>query len=216
MHNSEDLIYIANSRGTAWIELTSNGKIDIFATDSVSIHTENDFNFKADRDVNIEAGRNINMKAETGKMHVETFTDLEFLVNNDAKLTVGKNLDILVGTDTKISQIGNFEINSNGDNRLTALQDTSIGSGGNHKESAGQIHMNSTLPAEAAVSATPVNPLELHSNPGTSLVKDWSTSRYQTSGTESIMKRIPMHEPWLLHENQAPNQLTPDNTDRDR
>ena len=27
MHNSEDLIYIANSRGTAWIELSSDGKL---------------------------------------------------------------------------------------------------------------------------------------------------------------------------------------------
>jgi len=215
MHNSEDLIYIANARGTAWIELSSNGKIDIFATDSVSIHTENDFNFKADRDVNIEAGRNINMKAETGKMHVETFTDLEFLVNNDAKITVGANLDILVGTDTKISQTGNFEVNTNGDNRLTAGQDTSIGSGGNHKESAAQIHMNSNLPAEAAVSATFVKPLTLSANPATSTVTSWADARYQSGTVDSIMKRVPMHEPWLLHENQAPDQVTPDNTDRD-
>jgi hypothetical protein len=215
MHNSEDLIYIANARGTAWIELSSNGKIDIFASDSVSIHTENDFNFKADRDVNIEAGRNINMKAETGRMHVETFTDLEFLVNNDAKLTVGANLDILVGTDTKISQTGNFEVNSNGDNRLTAGQDTSFGSGGNHKESAAQIHMNSNLPAEAAVSATFVKPLTLNANPATSTIKSWADARYQSGTVDSIMKRVPMHEPWLLHENQAPAQVTPDNTDRD-
>jgi len=63
LHNSEDLIYIANSRGTAWIELTSNGKIDIYAADSVSIHSEGDINLKADNDVNIEAGANINLKA---------------------------------------------------------------------------------------------------------------------------------------------------------
>lgn len=44
LHNSHDLIYIANSKGTAWIELTSNGKIDIYAEDSVSIHTKQDFN----------------------------------------------------------------------------------------------------------------------------------------------------------------------------
>jgi hypothetical protein len=29
------------------------------------------------------------------------------------------------------------------------------------------------------------------------------------------MKRIPMHEPWSLHENQSPEQLTPPNTDRE-
>ena len=66
LHNSADLIYIANSKGTAWVELTSNGKIDIFAQDSISVHTENDFNLRADRDFNIEAGRNINIKAGGG------------------------------------------------------------------------------------------------------------------------------------------------------
>ena len=53
LHNSSDLIYIGNSKGSAWIELTSNGKIDVYAQDSISMHTEADFNFLADRDVNI-------------------------------------------------------------------------------------------------------------------------------------------------------------------
>ncbi len=63
MHNTEDLIYIINAQGTAWIELTSNGKIDIYSQDSLSIHTENDINLKADRDFNFEALRNVNIKA---------------------------------------------------------------------------------------------------------------------------------------------------------
>ena len=65
LHNSEDLIYITNSRGTAWIEMTSNGKIDIYAKDSISVHSENDINFTAKRDINLTAGANINMNAVT-------------------------------------------------------------------------------------------------------------------------------------------------------
>jgi uncharacterized protein (DUF2345 family) len=65
MHNSEDLIYIGNARGTTWIEMTSDGKIDIHAQDSVSIMTENDLNITAERDINMEAGRNVNIKATT-------------------------------------------------------------------------------------------------------------------------------------------------------
>jgi hypothetical protein len=61
LHNSEDLIYIGNARGTTWIELTSNGKIDIFASDSISVHTKNDINFTADRDINLTAGGNLNV-----------------------------------------------------------------------------------------------------------------------------------------------------------
>jgi hypothetical protein len=69
MHNSEDLIYIGNAKGTTWIELTSNGKIDIFAEDSISIHTKQDFNFTADRDINLTAKGDINMNA-TGNVNM--------------------------------------------------------------------------------------------------------------------------------------------------
>ncbi len=64
LHNSEDLIYIGNAKGTTWIELTSNGKIDIYAQDSISLHTENDFNVTAKRDINFTTlGGNINLNA---------------------------------------------------------------------------------------------------------------------------------------------------------
>mgnify|MGYP001156771728 FL=1 len=65
LHNSEDLVYIANANGTAWIEMTANGKIDFFAEDSVSVHSKGDFNFKTDRDFNLQAGRDINLKSAT-------------------------------------------------------------------------------------------------------------------------------------------------------
>jgi hypothetical protein len=61
LHNSEDLIYIGNAKGTAWVELTSNGKIDIYCADSISVHSGNDINFTADRDINLTAGGNVNV-----------------------------------------------------------------------------------------------------------------------------------------------------------
>jgi hypothetical protein len=215
MHNSEDIIYIANARGTAWVELTSNGKIDIYAADSISIHTETDLNIRAGRDINLEAGRNINLHAETGKMHCEVTTNLEFLVNGDATLTVGRNLDILVGAATKLSTNTDFDLASGGNNRFNATGDTSIGSGGAHKETAASINMNSNLAADTAQIADFVRPYELRDNPATSTTAGWQTKKYQSGVIKSFMKRIPMHEPWPLHENQAPTQLTPDNTDRD-
>lgn len=214
MHNSEDLIYIGNAKGTTWIELTSNGKIDIFAEDSISIHTQNDLNIRADRDINMEAGRNINFRTESGKWHADIATDMEFFVNNDAKITVGANLDILVGGSTKVSSVANFDLNTNGNNTLSAGGNTDIGSGGDHTESAGgEILMNGPAAKQAATAET-VKPLELRDNPTTNTASGWD-KKYQSGTLSSIMKRIPMHEPWALHENQAPNFLTPDNTDRD-
>jgi hypothetical protein len=95
MHNSEDLIYIGNSAGTTWIELTSNGKIDIFASDSVSIRTKKDFNFYADRDINFEAKRNVNIKAGT-EMQLETGTNYNVVVGTNGKVTIGGTMDLNV------------------------------------------------------------------------------------------------------------------------
>lgn len=214
MHNSEDLIYIGNAKGTTWIELTANGKIDIYAEDSVSIHTATDFNFYADRDFNLEAGRNINMKANN-RWHAEVGTDLEFLINNETNITTGSNYNLLVGADSKISTTNDFNLATGGDNKFTCNGDTSIGSGGDHKETASTINMNHTAAAESASVAAFVKPLELRQNPSVTAEKEWATTKYQAGTFNSIMKRIPQHEPWPLHENQAPQLLTPNETDRE-
>jgi hypothetical protein len=213
MHNSEDLIYIGNARGTTWIELTANGKIDIFAQDSISIHTENDLNIKADRDINLEAGRNINMKAESGRIRQEAATDWEVLVGNDGKITVGGNYEHVVVGNTKLTTQGNLDFKTGGNQKYTSGGNTDIKTGGNHTESATRIDMNS-FPAETAEQAEPLQALPTHANPLTTTASGWE-KRYQSGNIDSIMKRIPMHEPWLLHENQAPEQLTPDKTDRE-
>ena len=214
MHNSEDLIYIANARGTAWIELTSNGKIDIYAQDSISVHTQQDLNIRADRDINLEAGRNINMRTESGKWHAEIATDMEFLINNDSKLTVGANLDILVGAKTKISTNNDLDIASGAETKISSTADINIGSGAEVKVNGTKIFLNGPTDAETAEAADFVRPYDLRDNLATSTAAGWD-KRYQAGIVKSFMKRIPMHEPWALHEHRAPELLTPDKTDRD-
>jgi hypothetical protein len=109
LHNTEDLIYIGNAKGTTWIELTSNGKIDIFAQDSVSVHTSADFNVKADGNVNIEAGGDINLKAggdgrlTAANTHIKagtTFIDQNLKVNGALNVTgnIGTPSTVNAGT----------------------------------------------------------------------------------------------------------------------
>lgn len=93
LHNTEDLIYIGNAKGTTWIELTSDGKIDIFANDSVSVRTKNDFNFYADRDFNIEVGRNFNVKVR-GERHTHVQQDDVLIVDQNQKIHVRMDVDI--------------------------------------------------------------------------------------------------------------------------
>jgi hypothetical protein len=196
LHNSEDLIYIGNARGTAWIELTSNGKIDIYSQDSISIHTENDLNIRADRDINFEAGRNVNLKAQN-RLYQESVGDTKILIGANGSITTKSDLHIATSKS----------------NYFSASAETHVNSGGSYFETAATINMNGAT----AKPATAELPIPTHDNPVTSSREKWEgKNRYQKKDPlKSIMKRVPMHEPWLLHENQAPNLLTPDNTDRE-
>ena len=100
MHNTEDLIYIANSRGTAWIELSSNGKVDIYAASDVSIHSEANMNFKADGNMYFESGADMHFKSGANIFQTSA-ANLEINVGADGKLTTTANLDFVSGADTR-------------------------------------------------------------------------------------------------------------------
>jgi hypothetical protein len=222
LHNTHDLIYIANSRGTAWIELTSDGKIDIYSQDSISIHSEADFNFRADRDINLEAGRNINMHSvenlniNADKNHnviVGVDGKIQFKGNLDQsiiggmKLKVDAGFDLKVTGDVKQTASGNFNIAAGANNNFSANGNTNISTQGQHLESAKAIHMNGPTAASAipADSASTPDPLSKFILPNTKYEKDkWNnTDRYKTADLQSIMQRIPVHEPWIQHENNT-------------
>lgn len=156
MHNTEDLIYIINAQGTAWIELTSNGKIDIYSKDSLSVHTENDINFKADRDFNFEALRNVNIKAheelriESGHMaNIKIGTLKE--EGDNLFLEVSRNTHIKTGThsnkgflkieasiDGHITTGTEFRLNAGTDIHQKATQRTYHESGANFYQKTNQ------------------------------------------------------------------------------
>lgn len=211
MHNSEDLIYIGNSRGTAWVELSSDGKIDIFASDSISVHTKNDLNFYADRDINFEAGRNINMKASA---QYSNGKEKDANGSNSGRIQIESkfNCNLHIGKDGKITVVENFEINTQKNNRFTAVQSTHIKSGAQHIETAPQIHMN----GPTAETATKVVKLPTHKVKVTDVSAGWK-KRYQVDKElETIMKRVPMHEPWKSHEHLDPTLCKPAKTDREK
>ena len=264
-HNSEDLIYIGNARGTSWIEFSSDGKIDIYAEDSISVHTKQDMNFYAKRDINMEAGRNLNIKV-TNEMHTEVGVDQLLIVGHDQKIQIKNdtstnvlgNVIIQAEKDFSVLTAGKINLHSNGNTNILADQKlvlnsgsgfdlytaggltlTSNGStnisstgvinqtsssainfsgGGNIKATAGRIDLNSA--GNPATVATPAAPASPPSPPGAeNIPKTLSTASIPDElGAEyakSIMRRIPMHEPWSLHENLDPKAVKPALTDRD-
>jgi len=175
LHNSEDLIYIGNSRGTAWIELTSDGKIDIHAQDSISVMSDVDINFTAERDFNIDAGRNINLKAsarwsdgepfygqrESGRIQLESAYDTNHHVGKNYTLTVLSSSNTHVGHDKFVTTVGDYNLHSQSNIYQRSEDTTHHSSGSNfyrfsqaeiHDKAASDIFINSGGKVDVVVS----------------------------------------------------------------
>jgi len=144
LHNTEDLIYIGNARGTSWIEMTSNGKIDIYAQDSISIHSSNDLNFTADRDINFTSGENVNFVV--GKDFKTTTGDsIHNTAGLDINNTAGQGISEIAGTHIANYANLNASYQSVGNTVLGAGADLAMSSGGNSLlESGYHIELNAT------------------------------------------------------------------------
>lgn len=230
LHNSADLIYIANSKGTAWIELTSMGKIDIYAEDSVSIHTKGDFNLRADRDFNLEAGRNFNVAAAEGEVNFNARKNFN-LIADEMKIGLSGNYNLISGKDLKLSATGNINTAAGGEYKNSATGSFSIASGAALKlgssatlslsgsvirASAGKIDLNG--PAADAPSlpefAEQPKPLNLYSVPQRDSAAGWAGGKYyKAENLITTLQRVPSHEPWDQHEDINPQQFTLDKTD---
>lgn len=310
MHDTEGLIYIGSASGKTWLEFSKDGKIDVFAEDSVSVHTKNDFNFRADRDVNIEAGRNINMKAvgsmptesnsfhdkqldnvSTGAIRMESKAETHIKVGGEGKIEVNNDfkmeslqghvdirasqvaetvddvvrprkdvrihatgdIDVLAGNssnkdDSLTSNInlqavtdsdsvkGNFNLKTSGKVNIDSVEDTSLKSTAKLQVSnagtdidGGTINLNSgtvsitTAGETATAEQATIQKLLTHKMPDTDTQYVFPyrtdarsvTANGKTIQLESIMKRVPVHEEWTLHEDKARNFVTPDRTDRE-
>jgi hypothetical protein len=208
-HNSEDLIYIGNAKGTTWIELTSNGKIDIFANDSISVHTKQDMNFLADRDINLEAGRNINVKA-TGRVQVEATANFNLIIAKDGVITTKGSLQVNTTGSNNFTSTGPANIKSSAKINLTASADINFKAGAKLTQNASAYY---SLPGGGGIGA--VTAVAAAATTATALTTFDNVYNDQGGKVTSIMKRVPNIEPWAQHENLDPLFMTNSATDRE-
>lgn len=168
LHNAEDLVYITNSRGTAWIELTSNGKIDIYAQDSISVRTEQDFNFVASRDFNVHAGRAINLYAI-----------------NTTSMSSGNDISIKSRTTTTVASQGPMNLGSTGGFTFTGQIENFEITTNNFRVTANQIDLKST--GEVKISGT--SNVELKSIQGSFLATSKASMNLLTSDAMNIQQK---------------------------
>lgn len=126
MHDTAGLIYIANAEGSAWIELSNTGQIDVYANDSINFHAQGDINFTSNSNINMHAKGMASMVGDT-RAHIEganvtavagdkamiTSTSLDLATSGDCKISAGGLLSGEAGADVAL-QGANVLLNSGG------------------------------------------------------------------------------------------------------
>jgi|TARA_Y100000034_G_scaffold8078_1_gene8834 hypothetical protein len=90
------LIYLITKSGNTWIEMTNEGKIDVYAKDDISYHTEKDFNIHTGGNFNIHSRGNINIRSEgsdgmnvnvsTGKLQMKSTGNMILQTDADGNI----------------------------------------------------------------------------------------------------------------------------------
>lgn len=89
-------VYIISKAGENWMELSADGRIHIYGSKDISIHTQENLNLYADKNINIEAGVSVNIKAGED-VHAEAGSNVKTLAGIDTIITSGETSNINSG-----------------------------------------------------------------------------------------------------------------------
>ena len=220
LNDTDEVLYIINNKGTAWLEFTPKGSINIYSGDSLNIRSEMDLNFHADGNVNINAGSTIRMYAGAS---IESQTSLQLITAKDlyninagvVGVRSGGSIDIR-GLNASLETAGLFNV-KNGSFTLTTSGKTTISSGATsgwkvangelwfkggdqvYINTADKVVPNATTPVEPQINP----PMELYQQNNVRFdteIKRWVLD--SQSGLSSVAPYTPTHEPWFRETGQ--------------
>lgn len=232
MDDTNGIIYVINSRGTAWVELAENGSVHVFSDENINMRATKNINIRADEFLNLEGGMGININAG---VYSEKTGDIQINAGNDIKTKVGH--DHLLDVENLISSraLSEFTLTSGGDGHIrvankhvisgSEIMENASGeinsqAGGNNNVLGSNVNLNNGGSAEQAKEAKEVDAIpeltykdvseELpgfdydEKNPGEGNPLPTDGER-EGEGKDiiSILEVIPMREPWVGHAMQS-------------
>jgi len=177
MNDTENIIYITNKEGNAYVELTPNGAVNVYSAKTLSVRSELNIDLHADANVNIQAGDSINCFAEKN-IEVQAQQKRE-RVANEHLMDAGR-YDLRVG--------GQIKIKSGTTSGWTVGQ-------GELWLTGTQVHLNTS--GKAVDVPDRVAPLEQYQKQNVKY--DTEINRWiidEASTLASIATFTPTHEPW--------------------
>lgn len=96
INDTDGFIFVSNAKGTAWVEIDQDGRIDMYSEAGVSVATDGDYNIHAKGNINMQAEQGINLKSSGGEgLKLESSVgsiDMHSSININATADVSMNL----------------------------------------------------------------------------------------------------------------------------
>lgn len=172
MNDSEEIIYIANSTGKVWLEMTGTGNLHVYSDESVSFRAKKGFNFHTEKDFIVQADGNIQFKAKKN-LNIETDTTT---VVSSKKTTIFGGGDLAIGSQGKIN--------------LHARNSGSFTAGSELILYGSRIKLNSGKGPEVK------KPSEIKPKNFADAEKTGYKWKSKSGKLKSIVDILPTHEPW--------------------
>jgi hypothetical protein len=173
MNDTEGIMFIINSSGSSWIELSKNGDMNIYNGGSFSVRAQGDLNLRADKNINIEAGSALNLRGATYVNAVSADINISATSSaniHGAKTNIGAGGALTMGG-------GSVSVGSGGALELKGGS-VAIDTGGANNAGSGVSLQTSRFP-------------DTSYDPKTRL---WNSVADQAA---SIVSIFPAHQPWL-------------------
>ena len=176
MSDDGDCFYFTHANGQTWIELGSEGTVDVYSSNSVNVRSQGTINLHADKDININAGENFNLRAKNIQIEsLDTAT-----MSSVADLTIYSKSTVGVLSD------GSIALNSSGGGWLCngalslKAQPINLNSGGAPPSVTAPDEITSYTLDDTKFSAT----------------AGWQV---EPGAIDTIVLRAPTHEPYPNH-----------------
>ena len=173
LHDTEDLIYIGNSKGTSWIQMDASGQLDVYSRTNINLRSRN-INMHADSSIKMFAGNNIQIVA--GNILQLEGGNLAHMNSEGAAMVYGaKSIDIKSGSNLQIegSKVG-IKAGGNMDLEASCLALNGKASGARNQKAA----IKSTKPET---------------------VRNGNGFWEATETLKTTVDRVPTHEPFAEH-----------------
>jgi len=112
LNDSEGVIYVGNSDGSCWIELSNEGTMDVYAQDSINFRSAN-INFHADENIKMHAKGFTQIVADQ-QLHLQGTQETSIVTDGEAGIKAKKNLHLYSESELFSTSTGASYLNAGG------------------------------------------------------------------------------------------------------